>query len=94
MKKRFTLLFLAGIIFCYTSCKKSDDDNTIRELLTQADVISVQPMYKGVKEKQEMAVTDEILVRFKPNTAKNIVPRLFSKKSNYLATPSTDQTLT
>ena len=49
---------------------KSDDDNTIRELLTQADVISVQPMYKGVKEKQEMAVTDEILVRFKPNTAK------------------------
>ena len=40
MKKQFTLLFLAGIIFCYTSCKKSDDDNT-PQAVTQADIATV-----------------------------------------------------
>lgn len=47
-----------------------EDDNAIKDIIEQAGVATVQPVYKAVQEQKEMVVTDEILVRFKPSTAK------------------------
>lgn len=39
----------------------------VNQLQADADLVSLQPLYRTSKEKFEAAVTDEILVRFKPD---------------------------
>jgi hypothetical protein len=48
---------------------KTDVSAMVLDLQNQTDVISVQPLYRTVKEKLDVAATDEILVRFKKDFA-------------------------
>lgn len=49
--------------------------NVIGNLQDEADVVSLQPLYRTKAEKMDIAATDEILVQFKKDVATEIVDR-------------------